>query len=99
MPFITFIYSYRNCDSPCNCDCCGSEINYGKYCTNNMSDDYEKIYVEIKEILMKKNNYIDIGIISISSYNFKSPDLNQEIRLFNFYRDYNGDEYWFGNKI
>lgn len=103
MPFITFIYKVgRN-----------NKTYYGKYCTNNLSDDHEGLDNEVNYILkeglnkyrkqkniQKAMSKITIGILSFSSNSvIPTYSSNKEIKCFDFYCDYKNNMYINGKLI
>jgi hypothetical protein len=103
MPFITFIYKVGK----------NNKTYYGKYCTDYISDDHEGLDVEVKYSLIegltryrKKNNIkklkmkIIIGVLSFSSNNYvPTYSTNNEIKCFDFYRNYDNTLYINGTII
>ena len=103
MPFITFIYKVGK----------NYKTYYGKYCFDYISDDHEGLDNEVKYILIKglneyrKNNNmkefksnIIIGILSFSSNdNIPIYSTDDEIKCFDFYRNYDGKIFINGKSI
>jgi len=101
MSFITFIYKV------------GNKKYYGKYCFDFISDDHNGLDNEVKYILKqsinkyrKQNNLqrlkskIMIGILSFSSNESISIySTKNEIKCFDFYKDYDGQVYINGKVI
>lgn len=101
MPFITFIYKVGKINSK-------TKTYYGKCCLNYVSDDHEGLDCEVKYILADAlNKYrkkpvtkIAIGVLSYSSNN-RVPTFSsdEEINVFDFYRNYNGQIYINGKLV
>jgi hypothetical protein len=103
MPFITFIYKVGK----------NYKTYYGKYCFDYISDDHEGLDNEVKYILIKglneyrkKNNIqelkskIMIGILSFSSNdNIPTYSTNDEIKCFDFYKNFDEQTYINGKLI
>jgi hypothetical protein len=103
MPFITFIYRVGK----------NPKTYYGKYCLDYISDDHDGLDNEVKYILKegineyrKQNNMpklkskIMIGVLSFSSNQFiPTFSTNDEIKCFDFYRNYHGQIYVNGKII
>ena len=103
MAFITFIYKVGN----------NNKTYYGKYCADYISDDHNGLDNEVKYELKrglnkyrKQNNIqkirskIIIGILSFSSDNFiPTYSSDNEIKCFDFYRDYDDKIYINGKLI
>jgi hypothetical protein len=102
MPFITFIYKVGK----------NPKTYYGKYCSDYISDDHEGLDNEVKYILKQilnqyrnQNNKkiiskLMIGILSFSS-NEDTPtySTNNEIKCFDFYKNYDEKIYINGKLI
>ena len=103
MSFITFIYRVGK----------NHKTYYGKYCFDYISDDHEGLDNEVKYILKqginhyRKNNNskeikskIVIGILSFSSNEIiPTYSTNNEIKCFDFYKNYDGKIYINGKLI
>jgi hypothetical protein len=103
MTFITFIYKVGN----------NNKTYYGKYCSDHISDDHygldNIVKYELKKGLnkyRKQNNIqkirskIIIGVLSFSSNDFILPySSDNEIKCFDFYRDYHNKIYINGKLI
>jgi hypothetical protein len=96
MPFITFIYKVGK----------NPKTYYGKYCSEYISDDHEGLDNEVKYILeqslnqyRKQNNKklitkLMVGILSfLSNENIPTYSTNNEIKCFDFYKNYNEQIY------
>ena len=105
MPFITFIYKIgRN-----------PKTYYGKICTDYISDDHEGLDIEVKYSLIRGINAyrknknmpqnvneknILIGVLSFSSNQYiPIYSTDEEIKCFDFYKDYNNNIYVNGKNI
>ena len=102
MSFITFIYKVGK----------NPKTYYGKYCSDYISDDHEGLDNEVKYILKqslnqyRKNNNkkiisnLMIGILSFSSSETTPTySTNNEIKCFDFYKNYDEKIYINGNLI
>jgi Zn-dependent M28 family amino/carboxypeptidase len=103
MPFITFIYKVGK----------NNKTYYGKYCNDYISDDHDGLDNEVKYELKKglnkyrkqNNNQkikskIIIGVLSFSSNDFiPTYSSDNEIKCFDFYRDYDKKLYINGKVI
>jgi hypothetical protein len=103
MPFITFIYKVGK----------NPKTYYGKYCFDYISDDHEGLDNEVKYILnqglneyRKQNNKqriktkLTIGILSFSSNEMiPTYSANNEIKCFDFYKNYDKEIYINGKLI
>jgi len=103
MPFITFIYKVGK----------NPKTYYGKYCFDYISDDHEGLDNEVKYILnqglneyRKQNNKqriktkLTIGILSFSSNEMiPTYSTNNEIKCFDFYKNYDKEIYINGKLI
>ena len=103
MPFITFIYKVGK----------NNKTYYGKYCNDYISDDHDGLDNEVKYELKKglnkyrkqNNNQkikskIIIGVLSFSSNDFiPTYSSDNEIKCFDFYRDYDNKLYINGKAI
>lgn len=103
MPFITFIYKVGK----------NPKTYYGKCCFDYISDDHEGLDNEVKYILKgglneyrkqknipKIKSKIMIGVLAFSS-NKVVPvySTNDEIKCFDFYKNYDGQIYVNGKMI
>lgn len=102
MPFITFIYKIGK----------NPKTYYGKI-LDDISDDHEGLDNEVRYILKeglnkyrKKNNIqkikskIMIGVLSLSANQIiPTYSTNDEIKCFDFYKNYHGDIYINGKLI
>ena len=102
MPFITFIYKVGK----------NPKTYYGKYCSEYISDDHDGLDNEVKYILeqslnqyRKQNNKkiitkLMVGILSFSSSETTPTySTNNEIKCFDFYKNYNEQIYINGKLI
>ena len=103
MPFITFIYKVGK----------NPKTYYGKYCFDYISDDHEGLDNEVKYILKQSlNQYREqnnikkikskliIGILSFSSSEtIPTYSTNNEIKCFDFYKNYDEKIYINGKLI
>jgi hypothetical protein len=103
MPFITFIYKVGK----------NPKRYYGKYCDNYPSDDHDGLDNEVKYDLIKglneyrkQNNMpelkskITIGVLSFSSNRIiPTFSTKKEIKIFDFYHDYDKKIYINGKQI
>ena len=103
MPFITFIYKVGK----------NPKTYYGKCCFDYISDDHEGLDNEVKYILKhslnkyrKQNNIqkikskIMIGILSLSASEIiPTYSTNDEIKCFDFYKNYDEQIYINGKMI
>ena len=103
MPFIPFIYRVGK----------NPKTYYGKCCFDYISDDHEGLDNEVRYILKqgineyrKQNNIqkikskIEIGILSLSANAIiPTNSTNDEIKCFDFYKNYDGQMYINGKLI
>ena len=103
MPFITFIYRVGK----------NPKTYYGKFCFDYISDDHDGLDNEVKYILKEGlNDYrkqhnipkikskIMIGILSLSANEIiPTYSTNDEIKCFDFYKNYDGQIYINGKNI
>ena len=103
MTFISFIYKVGK----------NPKTYYGKCCFDYISDDHNGLDNEVRYILKqglneyrKQNNIkkikskIMIGVLSFSSNKIvPTYSTNDEIKCFNFYKNYDGQTYYNGKLI
>ena len=103
MPFITFIYKVGN----------NPKTYYGKYCDDYFSDDHNGLDTQVKYDLIKglnayrkQNNMpeikskITIGVLSFSSNRYiPTYSTKKEIKIFDFYHDFDNKIYINGKQI
>lgn len=101
MPFITFIYKVGKINNK-------TKTYYGKCCLDYVSDDHEGLDFEVKYMLVdglnkylkKQVTKITIGVLSYSSDNWvPTYSSDEEIDVFDFYRNYNGQIYINGKLV